>query len=143
MPLRLTSDKDLQRFGHLLPASARGAVRRRRRVNGMSPPQRKLWEAVKAAYPEAEKEKSGLIAGRRYTVDIVLERYRLVVEVDGWEYHGRFKSGFLRDRQKDRYFMLAGYRICRFTAGEVLQSLAEVMRILAQVVHMIEEERRE
>lgn len=143
MPVRLSSAKDLARLGHLLPADARKAVRRRRRVAGTSPPQRKLWAAVKAAYPEAEQEKGGLVPGKRYTADIVLERCRLVIELDGWEFHGRYKSGFLRDRQKDRSLMLAGYRICRFTAGEVMKNLGEVMRILGQVVAMIEEERGE
>lgn len=73
----------------------------------ISPPQYALWEMVRHIYPDAEAEKGGLVPGRRYTVDIVIERLKLVLELDGWAHHGKYKEGFQRDREKDRALLLA------------------------------------
>jgi very-short-patch-repair endonuclease len=108
---------------------------------GPSVPQQRLWALVKARFPEAEEEKAGLVPGRRYTVDIVIERLRLAIEVDGWVHHGKFKSGFKRDREKDRALLLAGFRVLRFYAGEILKEPETVMKTLEDVVTMIERER--
>jgi len=116
---------------------------RRRIPSGPSVPQARLWSLVKAEYPEAETERKGLVPGRRYVVDIVIERLKLVVELDGWEFHGKHKKGFERDREKDRLLLLEGFRVVRFTAGEVLRDPVTVMETLARVVEMIQGERSE
>lgn len=114
---------------------------RTRIPRGKSIPQERLWQLVKAQYPEAEQEKKGLVPGRRYVVDMVLEEQKLVIELDGWEWHGRSIDGFTRDREKDRLLLLRGYRVVRFTAGEVLKSPGRVMEILTDVVEMVSMER--
>lgn len=83
-----------------------------------------------------------MIAGRRYIADILIAEYRLVIEVDGWEFHGKYKSGFQRDREKDRAFMIAGYRICRFSAGEILRDVEGVLGTLEQVIGKIRDEKK-
>ena len=138
MALRLKSMAELKRLLSGKPPPVR-TQNRSRRVQGVSRPQQILWEAVKARYPNAEAEKPGLVHGRRYIADIVIEAQKLVIEVDGWEYHGKYKSGFQRDREKDRALMLAGYRICRFSAGEILKDIATVVSTLDQIVAAIEE----
>lgn len=97
---------------------------------------------MKHKYPSAEQDKRGLIKGRRYIADILLADYRLVIEVDGWEFHGKYKAGFQRDREKDRALMLAGYRICRFSAGEILKDVEAVLKILEKVIEKIKDEQR-
>lgn len=141
MVLRIRSLKELG-------ANIRGLTElkrttRRRIPSGPSVPQARLWSLVKAEYPEAEAERKGLVPGRRYVVDIVIERLKLVVELDGWEFHGKHKAGFERDREKDRLLLLEGFRVVRFTAGEVLRDPMTVMETLARVVEMIQGERNE
>lgn len=108
-----------------------------------SVPQKKLWQLVKTAYPDAEEDKSGLVPGRKYESDIFIDRLKLCIELDGWTSHGRYKEGFTRDRQKDRLLLLNGFRVVRFTAGEVLKNSSLVMETLNKVVEVIESERRE
>lgn len=140
MPVLLKSLGQLKRL--MKGVAPRGVGRRggRRRTGGISEPQRRLWEAVKRRYPNAEQDKRGLIEGRRYIADILLDEYRLVIEVDGWEFHGKYRSGFQRDREKDRAFMLAGYRICRFSAGEILKDVEGVLDTLEKVIEKIKDE---
>jgi very-short-patch-repair endonuclease len=107
-----------------------------------SKPEERLWELVCERYPDAKREVGSLVPGRKYKADIVIERLKLVIEVDGWEFHGKYKSGFLRDRQKDRLLMLAGYRVVRFTAGEILKESSVVMETLDKVINVVEQERR-
>jgi very-short-patch-repair endonuclease len=140
MVLRLKSLRQLGKHARIASAKK---VPGRRLPRGPSVPQAQLWSLVKRTYPDAETEVSGLVPGRRYVVDMVLREYGLAIEIDGWEYHGKYKKGFIRDRQKDRALLLAGWRVVRFTAGEILKDPETVMTTLAKVVRMIERERRD
>jgi very-short-patch-repair endonuclease len=53
-------------------------------------------------------------AGRRYVVDLLFDRVRLVVEVDGWDVHGTRKA-FEEDRRRRNALVLAGFRVLNFT----------------------------
>lgn len=141
MVLRLRSLKSLGKHVRIRGDNGTKATRRRVR-SGPSVPQAMLWELVRKKYPDAEEEKRGLVPGRRYVVDIVIERVRLVLEIDGWEWHGRHKSGFKRDREKDRALLLAGYRVVRFYASEIMKDPDTVLATLDRVVDVIESERR-
>ncbi len=48
----------------------------------------------------------------------VWHRERLVVEVDGWEWH-RTRKAFEDDRRRDRLLRLAGWEVLRFTHRDV------------------------
>lgn len=50
-----------------------------------------------------------------FEVDAVWLQQRLVVELDGWEFH-RTRAAFERDRERDAVLMLAGWRTMRITA---------------------------
>jgi len=50
--------------------------------------------------------------------DVVWPDHRLVVEVDGWEFH-RAKRAFGNDRKRDRRLIRVGWRVARFTYDEV------------------------
>ena len=47
-------------------------------------------------------------------VDFLFERQRLVVETEGWAYHGT-RAAFERDRERDAILIRAGYRTIRLT----------------------------
>ena len=49
-----------------------------------------------------------------YEVDFVWRAQKLVVEVDGYAFHGH-RAAFERDRAKDQVLMAAGYRVIRVT----------------------------
>jgi very-short-patch-repair endonuclease len=51
-------------------------------------------------------------------VDAVWPEHRLVVEVDGWNYH-RTKRSFEEDRRRDRKLLRARWRVARFTGDDV------------------------
>lgn len=59
--------------------------------------------------------------------DFLWRHARLVVEVDGREYHAT-RRGFQRDRRRDRRLALAGFETRRYSAREVLREPERVMR---------------
>jgi len=51
--------------------------------------------------------------------------------VDGWQNHGKTKAGFQKDREKQNLYVLAGWRILRYTAADIygnLDCVAEQIR---------------
>jgi very-short-patch-repair endonuclease len=56
---------------------------------------------------------NAVVAG--YEVDAVWMRQRLVVELDGYEFH-HTRAAFERDRARDITLQLAGYRVLRITS---------------------------
>jgi very-short-patch-repair endonuclease len=73
--------------------------------------ERKLKQLCKAAGLPAPRT-NARVAG--YEVDAYWPAQRLVVEVDGWQYH-RTRQAFERDRRKDSSLQAAGYRVVRIT----------------------------
>lgn len=61
----------------------------------------------------------GAIPGRKFQIDFASVANKLAIELDGWQFHGKHKAGFHRDREKDRLLTLNGWRILRFTAKDV------------------------
>lgn len=66
---------------------------------------------------------NALVAG--VEVDFHWPAQRLIVETDGHEDHGT-RTAFERDRAKDAYLMLHGYRVVRFTYRQVVHGAAAV-----------------
>jgi very-short-patch-repair endonuclease len=66
-------------------------------------------------------------------VDAVWPHHRLVVEVDGWNYH-RTKRSFKNDRRRDRKLLRAHWRAARFTGGEVAYETAAVAAELSELL---------
>jgi very-short-patch-repair endonuclease len=66
-----------------------------------------------------------------YDVDAVWSDHRLVVEVDGYDFH-RDRAAFENDRARDATHVAAGYRVVRFTAVQLRdQPLIVVGRLAA------------
>ena len=53
-----------------------------------------------------------------YQVDAVWPDHRLVVEIDGYDFHGG-RRAFETDRKRDAAHVAAGYRVIRFTADQL------------------------
>lgn len=78
-----------------------------------------LWELVRVRWPDAVRELPAGVPGRRFRIDIGFLTARLAVEVDGFAYHGKHLGDFKRDRVRQNLMTVAGWRILRFTAGEI------------------------
>ena len=66
-------------------------------------------------------------------VDAVWREQRLVVEVDGWNFH-RTKRSFANDRRRDRKLVKAGWRAVRFTSDEVTYQPEAVAAELSELM---------
>ncbi len=64
-------------------------------------------------------------------VDFVYRSERLVIECDGRRWHSRERD-FASDRQRDNEAMLAGWRVLRFTWGQVVDDERLVVMMLRQ-----------
>jgi len=94
-----------------------------------SPPQRILWESVSARWPQAVQEFQP-IKDRKFRIDIAFVDERIAVEVDGWAFHGKHKSAHARDRQRQNLLVLYGWRVLRFTAGEIFGDMPSVLAVI-------------
>jgi len=68
-----------------------------------------------------------------WEVDVVWPRHRLVVEVDGYAYHGN-RAAFERDRRKDAALVAAGYRVVRITWRQIVDEPHAVVALLARLL---------
>jgi very-short-patch-repair endonuclease len=94
---------------------------------------------------EAERRLLKLIAAARlerpvtntrvagWEVDAFWPRHRLVVEVDGYAYHGN-RAAFERDRRKDAALVGAGYRVVRITWRQIADEPHRTVAVLARLL---------
>jgi very-short-patch-repair endonuclease len=71
---------------------------------------------------------NALVAG--YEVDAVWSDQRLIVELDGYAFHGT-RAAFERDRSRDVQLQLAGYRVLRITGRMLDSGVAALGQLLA------------
>jgi very-short-patch-repair endonuclease len=76
------------------------------RTAGLPKPEVNQWVAVDDGSP--------------IRADFLWRRQRLIVETDGWRFHGT-RQGFERDRLRDQRARLAGWEILRFTRRQLLR----------------------
>jgi very-short-patch-repair endonuclease len=69
----------------------------------------------------------------RHEVDLVWAPQRLVVEVDGFAYHGS-RAAFERDRLRDAELQAAGYRVVRVTWRQLVERPEALIVRLAQAL---------
>ena len=55
------------------------------------------------------------VAIGEFTVDALWSKHRLIVELDSYEFHGKTRAAFERERALDAALLLAGYRVVRVT----------------------------
>lgn len=68
-----------------------------------------------------------------HEVDMLWPGQRLIVELDGFAFHGH-RSAFERDRRRDAALAAAGYRVLRFTWRQVIEESLFVAATLAQAL---------
>jgi very-short-patch-repair endonuclease len=62
-------------------------------------------------------------------VDAAWRRERLIVELDGYEFH-RTRAAFERDRARDATLQAAGYRVLRLTHRRLTSDPASARRLI-------------
>ena len=87
----------------------------------------KLIRAAKLPLPVTNTRVAG------WEVDAFWPRHRLVVEVDGYAYHGN-RAAFERDRRKDAALIAAGYRVVRVTWRQIADEPHVVVALLARLL---------
>jgi very-short-patch-repair endonuclease len=83
-----------------------------------------LCESHNLPQPKVNARVAGL------TVDFLFADQRVVVETDGWRFHGH-RAAFERDRRRDATLTRAGYRTLRFTHDQVATEPDAVIAALA------------
>jgi very-short-patch-repair endonuclease len=109
------------------------AISRARKLRrNMTDGERKLWSELKEF-----RRLYGLHARKQapmgpYTVDFVIHSKSLVIEVDG-EHHF-LPDRMVRDARRDDWLSTKGYRVLRFTTGDLSDSfdgcIEEILRAL-------------
>jgi hypothetical protein len=77
-----------------------------------------MAELIEKEHWFGDPEKHG-----RYRVDFIFKDARLIIELDGHEYHST-KEQLEKDAVRQRYLTRAGYTVIRFTGGEINRSPA-------------------
>ena len=85
---------------------------------------RRLCRTAKLPEPLSNVKLAG------YEVDFVWPKERLVIEVDGFQFHGH-RVAFERDRRKDQVLLTAGYRVVRVTWRQLVDEPLTVLAVIA------------
>ena len=99
-------------------------------IGADSPPERILSRKLRSdgIFPEH----NALIAGYRFDIRIG----RLLVEVDGWEYH-KHSVAFQADRSKQNAAVAHGYTVLRFTADDINYHLSEAILLIKATLDVL------
>jgi very-short-patch-repair endonuclease len=117
-PEELTTRPGLRRAAIVEPAITRSEAERRLLM---------LIRAAKLPTPRTNT----VVAG--WEVDALWPARRLVVEVDGYAYHGN-RAAFERDRRRDAALTTAGYRVVRITWRQIVDEPHALVALLARLL---------
>ena len=146
MRLRITDQKTIRHLvdkGHLPPdINVKEKPRGTTEVCCPLPPREPSLLLYRALVTEFGRFYSGgemvyeleLPFGRNWRVDMALPRYRVAVEMDGYAYHGKYLSGFKRDREKSLALERNGWRCIRFSNEQVRSALPEVVSAMRDIL---------
>lgn len=115
MSLRF-SIREAKALGIKIPKEVEKANKRKRQP---SPIQVRLFEMLSERFPELKWEYKNSIPGRKYALDMAFEKEKLAIEVDGWEFHGKYLQSFKNDRIKQNLLVQNGWAVLRFFAEEI------------------------
>ena len=123
----LATREKLAAYGHGRPALRQALAAFDEPQLTRSEAERRLVELIRAAglpRPRTNARVEGL------EVDVVWPEQRLVVEVDGYAFHGS-RAAFERDRRRDARLLTAGYRVLRITWRQLTEEPQRVVATLA------------
>jgi very-short-patch-repair endonuclease len=89
--------------------------------------ERFLWTYLRAKQLEGLKFRRQEPIGR-YIADFVCHEKRIVIEVDG----GQHSTNKDKDRERDNWFKVQGYKVLRFWNNEVLTNIAGVLEVIRE-----------
>ncbi len=92
---------------------------------------RRLFREARIPQPKYNAEIGG------WSVDLLWQDEMLVVEFDGFKFHGH-RRAFERDRRKDVALAELGYQVLRFTARQLEH---EPLAVIASIVRALERRR--
>lgn len=96
-------------------------------------PQRMIFNALEAVENlNVCWERTGLIPDRKFRADIYLPASRVIVEMDGFQFH-RSKDAFQSDRMRQNLFVEHGFHVLRFFARQVLKDIDAVVDQILRV----------
>lgn len=96
-----------------------------------SPPHDKLWAAMSAVYgASAQREYKNAVPGRRFSCDIAIPTRSLVIEIDGWQSHGKTLEAFKKDRERQNLLVLNGWYVLRFFPAQIFGDIEGCMRVI-------------
>lgn len=101
----------------------------------------KLWLAIKDL-KGATLEFKGAIPNRRFSLDIAIPELKIAIEVDGWQYHGKYKESHTKDRERQNLLTLAGWRILRYTAKQINADIDTCVKEIKQLIEITQNERK-
>jgi very-short-patch-repair endonuclease len=78
---------------------------------------------------------------KRLIVDILWKEGKLIIEVDGYQFHGSQKA-FIEDRNRDYILMLSGYRVLRLAHSEIIRSVQNAGEKIKNVVKYIKRHKK-
>ncbi len=112
---------------------------RAREINELyltSPIEERLYQALKEAGFQPERQFFVRDAGGGYFLDLAVinRRLRVDIECDGERYHqGRKKAA--QDRERDNRLVAKGWRIVRFSGREINHQIEDCVRLVKQVLN--------
>lgn len=124
-----------------LPPKEVDRSRRSRKVTGESPLQIALRGIINANWPgQFVEEHRGAVPGRQYRLDMACPDIRLAIECQGFEFHGRFKSGFQRDCERQNDLAIHGWTVIQFTASDLFKRPDHCADVIRSVVNRLRSE---
>lgn len=109
-------------------------------------PQAQLWEMI--LLDEAlgkyqwKSDYKGAIPGRQFELDACIPELKIGIECDGHAYHGKFKEGFLRDREKMYLLSSNGWQVLQIQAGLIASKPHEALQRVQSFVMFWEPRQR-
>nr|WP_284732238.1 DUF559 domain-containing protein [Sphingobium nicotianae] len=99
--------------------------------NDASPPERLLWQSLKARQLGGHKFSRQIPIGP-FFADFLCREHKLVVELDGTSHDVRQDE----DAQRDIYLVVRGYRVLRFQNADVMANLEGVLLSILQALDL-------
>lgn len=69
-----------------------------------------------------------------YRLDAALVNYRIGLEMDGWQFHGKTLSGFKKDRKKQLLFCRRGWLLFRVSNEQVREELEDIIQAVEEAM---------
>ncbi|MEL7691306.1 endonuclease domain-containing protein [Citromicrobium bathyomarinum] len=99
---------------------------------GMTEPETRLWLELRAGRFHGIKFRRQKVIGR-YIADFAANHPKLVIELDGDTHVGQLDY----DAERTSYLEAQGYRVARFSNGEVIENMDGVLQRLGAIVEML------